>query len=72
MFSRSDGDTYEVAGITLQCLVCKRNRFQLRHAQLHSGTASFFNLEWLGPNVDCLVCTFCGYIHWFFPVPDPE
>jgi hypothetical protein len=29
--------------------------------------ASFFNLEWTSPTCTCLVCSACGYVHWFLP-----
>jgi hypothetical protein len=67
LFGKSEPETATVAGIALKCEICKHTRFWHRNAQLHSGVASFFDLEWTGPNADCFVCARCGYIHWFLP-----
>lgn len=55
----------EVAGRVLTCVVCGHDRFQHRRAQLHSGIATFFGVEWMGANAECYVCESCGYVHWF-------
>jgi hypothetical protein len=67
MFGKSEPETVEVQGRPLRCQVCDTNTFWRREAQLHTGVASFFNLEWASPTCVCLVCSSCGYIHWFFP-----
>ena len=57
----------ELKGKSLRCQVCGNDTFWQRDAQLHTGVASFFNVEWAGPTCTCVVCSSCGYIHWFFP-----
>jgi hypothetical protein len=57
-----------VSGTALKCVVCGFDRFYSREAQLHSGVATFFQLEWLGDTAHCSVCAHCGYIHWFMPM----
>ena len=67
MFGKSEPETVDVRGQPLRCQVCDTDTFWRREAQLHTGVASFFNLEWASPTCICLVCSSCGYIHWFFP-----
>jgi hypothetical protein len=28
------------------------------------------NIEWTSPTCDCMVCSQCGYVHWFFPMKE--
>jgi len=67
LFGKEEPETVTVIGKGLRCQVCKHERFWTREAQLHTGVASFFNLEWASPTCTCLVCSECGYVHWFFP-----
>lgn len=67
MFGKREPETVEVVGRPLTCQVCHHDTFWRREAQLHTGVASFFNLEWASPTCICLVCSSCGFIHWFFP-----
>lgn len=57
----------DVSGRTLSCLVCRNTTFHQRSAQLHGGMATFFNIEWASPTAVCVICSECGYIHWFLP-----
>jgi hypothetical protein len=68
IFKQQEAERASVAGVELHCEICKHDRFYQRKAQLHSAVASFFDLEWVGPNAQCYVCARCGYIHWFLPV----
>ena len=72
LFGESDAqpEALEVAGRPLHCQVCHHTTFWRRSAQLHGGMATFLNLEWASATAACLVCSRCGYIHWFLPV-DP-
>jgi len=54
-----------VRGKPLHCIVCGNEQFWQKRAQLHTGLLSFFDLEWASPTCDCLVCSACGYVHWF-------
>jgi hypothetical protein len=67
LFSKDEPEVANVLGKPLQCQVCTGGLFWQREAQLHTGVASFFNLEWVSPTCTCLVCSSCGYVHWFFP-----
>jgi hypothetical protein len=58
----------EVAGRALRCLVCEGGTFWHQRAQLHSGVATFFGMEWTSPSADCAICGTCGYVHWFMPL----
>ena len=59
--------TVNVLDRPLRCVVCQHDTFYRRKAQLHSRFATIFDAEWTGPNCDCLVCSQCEYVHWFFP-----
>jgi formate-dependent nitrite reductase cytochrome c552 subunit len=69
IFGTEDPEVVEVKGRPLCCLVCQHGTFYQRSAQLHSGVATFFNLEWASPTCICVVCSECGHIHWFLPSP---
>ena len=66
--SHPEPEPVEVQGRPLQCVVCRHGAFWRRDAQLHGGVATFLNLEWMSPTAACLVCSRCGYVHWFLPV----
>jgi hypothetical protein len=66
-FGKEVPETVEVNGKAFRCQVCRNELFWQRRAQLHSGVATFFNLEWASPTCECLICSACGYVHWFFP-----
>ena len=65
LFEEAEPKEYEIAGFHLRCEICKNTTFWHRHARLHTAVASFFDVEWLGRSADCMVCSRCGYIHWF-------
>jgi len=67
LFAESDPETVEVLGNPLRCQVCGNATFWRRRAQLHAGVATFFNVEWASPSCVCVICSSCGYVHWFFP-----
>jgi hypothetical protein len=54
-------------GQTMQCAMCKAQRFWHRRAQLHTAFLTFLDLEWMNDSADCYVCDRCGYVHWFLP-----
>jgi len=43
------------------------DRFFERQGQLNTAVASFFSFDWVDPTARCLICSNCGYIHWFLP-----
>ena len=49
----------------VRCVVCQHEAFYRRQAQL-PGTV--FNVAWMAPVCDCVICSQCGYIHWFYPM----
>ena len=64
---KDDPEPAEVLDKPLRCQVCGNEGFYKREAQLHTAGMSFMNLEWASPTCTCLVCSMCGYVHWFFP-----
>ena len=44
--------------------------FIVAQAQLPGRLATMFNIEWTAPICDCVVCSQCGYVHWFFPMKE--
>jgi predicted nucleic-acid-binding Zn-ribbon protein len=70
LFGKDEPETVTLAplnGKAMKCQVCGNEKFWRRSAQLHTGVASFFNVEWASPTCTCVICSSCGYIHWFFP-----
>ena len=49
IFGSDEPETMELRGRPFACLACDHNTFYQRRAQLHSGVATFFNLEWASP-----------------------
>ena len=67
IFGKEEPETIELNGKPLRCVVCQHDTFYQRKAQLHGGVATFFDVEWASPTYLCLICSECGYIHWFVP-----
>jgi predicted nucleic-acid-binding Zn-ribbon protein len=65
IFGKEEPEAVEVAGQPLRCLICRNASFYRRSAQLHGRVATFFNLEWTSPTCTCVICSECGYVHWF-------
>jgi predicted nucleic-acid-binding Zn-ribbon protein len=68
IFSDDEPQVVEVLGRPLRCVVCQHDTFYRREAQMPSGLSTLMNLEWTAPRCDCIVCSGCGYVHWFFPL----
>ena len=54
------------AGYTIECSVCRHNRFIKKEAQLNTKVASLFDLDWVNPSGDCYICDNCRHIIWFY------
>jgi len=67
IFSKDEPEIVEIRGRPFRCLACENDTFYQRRAQLHSGVATFFNLEWTSPTCVCVICsawgTFTGSLH---------
>ncbi len=67
LFSSEKGpETVDVMGRPFRCHVCGSETFWKRSAQLHDGVSTFFKVEWASPSCVCIICSSCGYVHWFF------
>ena len=67
IFGKEEPQAIEIRGRALRCLVCTNDGFYQRSAQLHGAVATFFKLEWASPTCTCVICSMCGYVHWFTP-----
>ena len=67
IFGREEPEPVEVLDKPLQCQVCAGGTFYTRKAVLPGAVASFFNFDWAAPSCTCVICSQCGYVHWFFP-----
>lgn len=67
IFGQDEPEGVTVLDRPLRCLACGNGTFYKRKAQLHSGIATFFGLEWTAPTCTCVVCSACGHVHWFLP-----
>jgi len=53
------------AGLQIDCIHCKHDRFAIGKALLNTRGMSLFDLDWLNAGATTLICKRCGYIHWF-------
>ncbi len=67
LFGQSEPAGVQIRGKALTCQVCGQSAFYKKEGQLHSGIATFFQVEWASPTAHCYICAGCGYIHWFLP-----
>ena len=67
MFFDDAAEPIEIMGRELKCLICGHDRFLQREAQLNTSLATLFNVDFVNPSGQCLICNQCGYIHWFYP-----
>ena len=67
LFGKEEPEAVEVLDKPLHCQVCSAETFYTRKAQLHTAFASFLDLEWTAPTCTCVICSRCGFVHWFFP-----
>lgn len=66
MEEESRGHKFESgAGIQIICTHCKNNHFHKGNAMLNTRGLTFFGLDWLNESATTLICSRCGYIHWF-------
>ncbi len=63
--TKTEPQLYEVQGRPVRCYHCHNPFFLVRTAQLNSAVTSFFNRDWTDQSAACLICSECGYIHWF-------
>ena len=52
-------------GTPFVCLVCQGGLFEHRQLKMNTGAAEFFGFAWADRSADCMICTACGYVHWF-------
>ena len=57
---------FEVLGRPMTCVVCWHDRFFRKELDLRAAAASLFDDNNLtSAKGTCLVCSRCGYVHWF-------
>ena len=61
-------ETATVIGRPLRCQVCGSETFYKREAQLQKANG-LFDVEWTSRACTCLICSSCGYVHWFLSEP---
>ena len=65
---QSGPEPVEILGRELRCHVCDNTEFMKREGQLNTAMASAFNLDWANVSGICVICSRCGFIHWFLPI----
>jgi predicted nucleic-acid-binding Zn-ribbon protein len=65
LFSKPEPEERFIKDKPLHCLICSNNRFYAREAMLNTAAATFWEFDWANKSGACLVCSECGYIHWF-------
>ena len=61
----SGDDSYEIAGIQVECPHCGSTEFDERSAQLNTTGLTFLDLDWANRSATVLVCKNCGHLEWF-------
>ena len=57
--------SYSTAGKNIKCQHCGNDKFTTRRAQLNTKGLTFLDLDWANPAADVLICSNCGFLHWF-------
>ena len=65
LFEKIKPEEVSVCDRPFSCMACGNDRFWRRKGQLNTALATFFSLDWTNPTATCVVCTRCGYVHWF-------
>ena len=65
LFGQDEPETATIQGRPFKCQVCAHDRFWPKEAVMHSAAASVMNVEWASPHATLLICSACGYVHWF-------
>jgi hypothetical protein len=47
------------------CLFCSGIEFEKGSALLNTIGMTFLNLDWANRSATILICSQCGYVHWF-------
>jgi len=55
-----------VNGFSLECPICKHDKFWKRKTIMNTPAVTFFGVEWANKEALNYVCNRCGYIYWFF------
>ena len=58
-------DVQTMNGVTLECPVCKHDKFWMRKTLMNTPAATFFGVEWANKEAQNYICNRCGYIYWF-------
>ncbi len=62
---RTQPESVEVAGVHLKCLMCSHESFHRRKTHFDTALIGGLNPEWSDSQGYCMICSRCGYIHWF-------
>jgi predicted nucleic-acid-binding Zn-ribbon protein len=63
---KASGHKYQSEdGVQVVCVHCKHDHFNRESALLNTRGLTFLGLDWLNEAATTLICTRCGYIHWF-------
>ena len=56
-----------IKGKPFKCTVCDNDLFWKDKAQLNRWFTTFLKLDWIDRSALYLLCSNCGYMHWFRP-----
>lgn len=69
LFGKREAEPVELDnGTMLRCEICKNQTFYRREGKIQTTAMTFFDLDWANASAECMVCSACGYVHWFLPV----
>ena len=62
--------SYSINNKQVICFYCGCNEFEEGSALLNTSGMTLMNLDWADRSATILICTQCGYIHWFLNQPN--
>ena len=65
LFKKSEPEEVFICDRKFVCQICGNALFWRREGQLNTSLATFLNFDWANPSAVCVICSECGYVHWF-------
>ena len=62
---------YTVLDRVLTCTICTNDIFVERSVLLNTFRMLLLEMGWADKSATALICTRCGYMHWFGKKPEP-
>jgi len=67
MLEKAEPQPLQILGNPMRCEICDHDRFYQREGMINTAGMTFLELDWLNRSATCVICSRCGYVHWFLP-----